>query len=230
HLVEEFWELLKWDVQRLTQGKLTTFCHAIMGAGSPLDNVFGFVDGTVKEITWPELNQRLYYNGHKWMHGLKYTSIIFPDGIMCLTGPFVGRYHNVSIWRMSGMEDILQKKAFDTNNRRIYVYGDPAYLSALGVIPAYRGYLTQAVQEFNTAMVKIRIAVEWGFAKVCSQWAHLDFAPNLKTGLSPVGLYYIVAVLFSNCHTCIYGHQVLEKFMLDPPSLEEYLYVPADAV
>ena len=109
HLMDEFRDLLRWDFQRFTPAQLTLYCRAIAAAGAPTDRVFGFVDGTVREISRPELNQRLYYNGHKRMHGYKFTAIAFPDGIVCLTGPFVGRPHDLTIWRASGMEDILRQ-------------------------------------------------------------------------------------------------------------------------
>ena len=36
---------------------------------------FGFIDGTVRPICRPEGNQRIIYNGHKRVHGLKYQSV-----------------------------------------------------------------------------------------------------------------------------------------------------------
>ena len=44
---------------------LEIFCQAIYNKGAPLQNCFGFVDGTVRPISRPGKNQRVVYNGHK---------------------------------------------------------------------------------------------------------------------------------------------------------------------
>ncbi|KAG0132764.1 hypothetical protein HOY82DRAFT_483587, partial [Tuber indicum] len=48
----------------------------------------------------------------------------------------------------------------------------------------------------------------------------------LKLHLSPVAAYSMIAVLHTNCHTCLCGgNQTSEKFGIDPPSVKEYLYL-----
>lgn len=60
--------------------------------GAPLDNCFGFVDGTVRPISRPECNQRIVYNGHERIHAIKFQSIVTPDGMIAnMFGP-VDRY------------------------------------------------------------------------------------------------------------------------------------------
>ena len=57
--------------------------------GAPLQNCFGFIDGTVREIARPKFNQRVMYNGHKRVHGIKFQSVVTPNGITAnLCGPF----------------------------------------------------------------------------------------------------------------------------------------------
>ena len=51
----------------------------------------------------------------------------------------------------------------------------------------------------------------------------LDFKKNQKILLQPVGKFYIVGALLTNCHTCLYSCQTSEYFGIDPPSLETYL-------
>ena len=57
--------------------------------GSPLDNCFGFVDGTVHPICRPgTVNQSLLYNGHKRVHVIKFQSVVTPDGMIAnMYGP-----------------------------------------------------------------------------------------------------------------------------------------------
>ena len=38
-----------------------------------------------------------------------------------------------------------------------------------------------------------------------------------------MGLYYPVANILTNCHTCLYGSQSSLYFNLAPPVLEDYL-------
>jgi len=40
--------------------------------GAPLQNCWGFIDGTVRPICRPGENQRQVYNGHKRVHALKF--------------------------------------------------------------------------------------------------------------------------------------------------------------
>jgi hypothetical protein len=75
---------------------------------------------------------------------------------------------------------------------------------------------------FNKSMSAVRICVEWGFEKVVSNFAFVDFKKSQKVLLQPIGRMYTVAVLLANCHTCLYGSQTGAFFNLHPPSLYEY--------
>ena len=50
--------------------------------GTPLDNLWGFVDGTVGAISRPGIHQRVLYNGHKRYHALKFQSVVAPNGLV----------------------------------------------------------------------------------------------------------------------------------------------------
>ena len=50
--------------------------------GAPLENCFGFIDGTVRPICRPGQNQRVVYNGHKRVHALKFQSVALPNCII----------------------------------------------------------------------------------------------------------------------------------------------------
>ena len=45
---------------------------AIQAKGAPLDQCIGFIDGTVRPIAQPTVNQRIMYSGHKRIHCLKF--------------------------------------------------------------------------------------------------------------------------------------------------------------
>ena len=64
------------------------FALVIHQKGAALDNCWGFVDGTVRPICRPGEHQRLMFNGHKRVHGLKFQSVVAPNGMIAnLFGP-----------------------------------------------------------------------------------------------------------------------------------------------
>ena len=124
---------------------------------------------------------------------------------------------------VSGLPNKL--RALKQPNGQPYVlYGDPAYGLSQNILSPYRGqHLTQAEHDFNRAMSAVRVSVEWTFGKVIQQFAYLDFRKNQKVLLQPVGKYYMVGALLTNCHTCLYGSQTTTFFDVPPPTLEVYL-------
>lgn len=106
------------------------------------------------------------------------------------------------------------------------LYGDPAYPLRPSLISPYKGAnLTAAHRAFNKTMSSVRQSVEWEFGKILSLFAFLDFRKNLKLYLQPVGKLYFVGALLKNCHTCLYGSQTSMYFQMQPPTLEQYLYI-----
>lgn len=88
----------------LDRAHLQVYADAIYDKGAPLQNCFGFVDGTVRPICRPTHHQRICYNGHKRIHALKFQSVVIPNGLIAhLYGPVEGRRHDSAILRMSGL-------------------------------------------------------------------------------------------------------------------------------
>ena len=78
----------EWNHTILNAAALQKYANAVFNKGAALDNCFGFVDGTVRPICRPDQNQRIVYNGHKRVHGLKFQSVVLPNGIIAnLYGP-----------------------------------------------------------------------------------------------------------------------------------------------
>jgi len=85
-------KILQWNNNILNPHSLELYCDAITAKGSPLDNCFGFIDGTVRPISRPGQSQRVVYNGHKRIHAIKFQSVALPNGLIGnLFGP-VGKY------------------------------------------------------------------------------------------------------------------------------------------
>jgi len=164
------------------------------------------------------------YNGHKRTHAKKFQSVIFPDGIIpTMHGPESGRRHDAFLLHESQV--LMQMEDFMSNDGKpFYLYGDPAYPLRRNLITPYKGHnLTPQKIKCNKMMSRVRQSVEWGFGKISQTFAFLDYKKNLKSGIQPVGKYYLVGTILTNCHTTLYSSQVCDYFHLNPPSLEEYL-------
>ncbi|XP_069109973.1 uncharacterized protein [Argopecten irradians] len=204
---------------------LEQFAASIQRRDGPLHNCWGFIDGTVRPICRPQKQQKLVFNGHKRVHSLKFQSIVTPNGIVAhLFGPMEGRRHDAALFRESSVEMQMRRHMTTRQGNTFVVYGDPAYPLTPHIITPYRnGVLSANQMLFNKKMSAVRICVEWNFGKVLSLFAFLDYKKNQKLYLQPVGKYYKVATLLTNCHTCLYGSETSSFFGLDPPSLVSYL-------
>jgi len=166
-----------------------------------------------------------YYNGHKRTHAIKFQSLLVPNGLIAhLSGPVVGRRHDGYLLESSGLVQQLEALPKTPAGRPYHLYGDPAYPLLPTLITPFKPHnMTPARAACNKQMSSIRETVKWGFAKVIQQFAFLDFKKNLMIGKQPVHDYYIVGVLLTNCHTCLYTSQAGQYFECQPPSLEEYM-------
>ena len=87
--------VLQWNHALLNHAKFQTYVDAITTKGAPLNNCFGFIDGTVRPISRPGQNQRIVYNGHKRVHCLKFQSIALPNGLI---GNLYGPVGKIKQW------------------------------------------------------------------------------------------------------------------------------------
>ncbi|CAH3176125.1 unnamed protein product [Porites lobata] len=131
--------------------------------GSPLDNCFGFIDGTARPVCRPGEQQRVLYNGHKRVHALKFQSVVLPSGMIAhMYGPVEGRKHDAGMLADSGLLADLQRNTFSLTGQPLCLYGDPAYPLRIHLqCPFRNAVLTPQMQEFNAAMSALRISVEW---------------------------------------------------------------------
>ena len=96
HVIDFIYEnhshrITQWNDTILDPVSLQRYADTISNKGAPLDNCFGFIDGTVHPVCRPGERQRVLYNGHKRVHALKFQMVALPSGIMAnMYGP-VGR-------------------------------------------------------------------------------------------------------------------------------------------
>ncbi|XP_068738581.1 uncharacterized protein [Montipora capricornis] len=216
--------LTDWNPALLSAQALEEYAQAISRKGSPLQNCFGFIDGTVRPVCRPGRHQRVLYNGHKRVHSLKYQSIALPNGLIGnLYGPVEGRRHDAGMLADSGLLRQLERYAFSPAVQPMCVFGDPAYPLRIHLQAPFRNAaLTVQMEAFNSAMSAVRCSVEWLFGDISNYFKFLDFKKNLKVQLSSVGKMYIVCALLRNALTCLYGNSTSNYFSLEPPSIFDY--------
>ena len=85
-----------WIQPFLSPEMLQTYANAIHFRGSPLTTCFGFIDGTVRPISRPGINQKIVFNGHKRPHGIKFQSICIPNGLIAnLSDPWGKQFFHI---------------------------------------------------------------------------------------------------------------------------------------
>jgi len=135
--------------------------------GCPSPFISAVIDGTLKKHACPVRNQRIVYNGWKRIHCLKYHILLSPDGLVIhIYGPVEGRRHDETVYKQSGLGEILEKHFWTPEGERLFIYGDPAYSVSGHVLSPYKGpALTEAEQQFNTRMSRVREPVELAFSR-----------------------------------------------------------------
>ena len=74
--------ITQWNPTFLSPADLQIYSDAVAAKGAALQNCFGFIDGTVRPICRPGEQQRILYNGHKMLHGLKFQAVALPNGLI----------------------------------------------------------------------------------------------------------------------------------------------------
>ncbi|KAG5884470.1 hypothetical protein JTB14_019008 [Gonioctena quinquepunctata] len=161
---------------------------------------------------------------HKRFHCVKCQSLLCPDGILVsLLGAFPGRRHDAFIFGQSGLYNQLEENTrFEDGD--FVIYGDQAYgIRELLLCPYPGQALNEAQQNFNLTMSRERQAAEWGFQKIVTEFAFLDFKKNQKLLLQDIECTFKTSVILINCHTCLYSSETAQYFNVVPPNLEEYI-------
>ena len=189
-----------------------------------LDCIWGFIDGTVRRTCRPTYFQQRTYSGHKRHHGLKFQSVVTPDGLYGhFFGPTNGNRHDSFMLGESGLLPPLAQHMAGLE-APFSLYGDPAYPQSALLFGGFRNPPDGSDRAlFNTAMSKVRESVEWGFAQIVTTWPFLNSKLSMKIFETPVARYYILAAFLSNLRNCIYHNQIAKFFDCRPLNLDEYL-------
>ena len=86
----------------ILHGRMPYYAERINAKCDLVDNVWGFIDGTLQKTCRPTYFQRHAYSGHKRCHGLKFQTVITPDGIIAtMLGPMNGNRNDIQMIRES---------------------------------------------------------------------------------------------------------------------------------
>lgn len=203
---------------------MVMFPQFVSAIKAPVGDVVAFVDGTLRPCCRPRKNniQQAIFSGQKRNHGLKFTSIVAPNGMIFISDAICGRRHDSYGLRRSGILEKLRELNL-VSGTHYKLFGDSAYARSDVLERMHKGQLSSEEEEENRIMSPKRVCVEWCFGNILNLWSFVDYERNLKLFLSPIGLYYQVSILFTNMHTTLYGNQTSIYFDMKPPTLEEYM-------
>ena len=102
-----------------------------------INNVWGFIDGTLRKTCRPNRFQKAAYSGHKRAHGIKFQLVLAPDGlIVSLFGPIAGSRHDSF---MLGKSNLLHQlcNMMPEGNAIYTLFGNPAYPQSAYIIGGF---------------------------------------------------------------------------------------------
>jgi len=200
-------------------------------------HTFGMLDGTFQSILRPSSSgendginaQRHYYNGNQGDHGVHFTGVVLPNGlIIAVDGPYPGRENDLSTLQLGKLHLAMANHFAPlelANDTQFCLLGDGIYqnFERIRRVPTQTdidsGLSTEVERK---AVAHIRAAIENAFGTVLQLFPY--FNHWTKHSISRyVGRDYFNAVLLVNCRTCIEGSLLSTRFELLPPLLAEYL-------
>lgn len=228
HFVDNWGHVLTSFRADLMTERVESYASSIREHGGILPNCVGFIDCTKIEMSrpgGPGVNQRACYSGHKRFHCLIYQTITTPDGLIFhMHGPEMGRRHDLTLYRQSGMDNVLEQ-SLHVEGQQYYIYGDPAYILRPWLQVAFsRTFATPEQLLVNKTMSAVRVSVEHSYKDMKQMWSSQDFKRMLKVRDAPISIMYKASALLWNFKVCLqHGGQVQTAFEVDPPTIDRYL-------
>ena len=226
-LIHDFWFARLMDLRPWSQ-HCAAWAAAIHSKTHASPRCIGLLDGTFIEIPRPtgENVQRQMYNRYYRSHGIKFQSVVVPNGLLFnLHGPNAGRFSDSRILCKSGlMADMAELSQLA--GEHYVLYADCAYALEPHLLRGLKRNMlrTQEDRDFQAAMNAPRTSVEWGFGEVAQDWPWLRRKILQKVLLSPVAVFWQTAAILSNVKTCLkQGNVISDFFGTRPPTITRYL-------
>lgn len=151
------------DRHRLLEPQHLDYYAAALQQKTCYPSFWGAVDGTVRPIVMPILEQQEAYNGHKHLHALKYQLIAMPDGLLFCLEPFDGHRHDAHMVTQLSLVDWASVSAKGQDGEQHYLYGDRAYgISAASISPFCGNLILSCEECMNHVLSKYRVTIKWG--------------------------------------------------------------------
>ena len=84
--------------------------------GYVIDSLWGFINGTIQKTAHPLYNQQTICTRFKKCHGIKFQSVLVPDGyIACLFSPVPAKTHDVRLLCESNLIQQLHNEMQDNS-------------------------------------------------------------------------------------------------------------------
>lgn len=117
-----------------------------------------------------------------------------PDGLIFdMYGPEVGRRHEITLYRQSGMEKMFID-AMCINNPQFYFYGDSAYILRPWLQVEFDSTWANIEQlAFKSAMCSVREAIGMSYKDMKQMWTSQDYKRMLKVRQAFASLMYKAA-------------------------------------
>lgn len=200
--------------------------------------IVAFLDGSFHETDEPSdeyIGQDLQasaYSGYEKAHGMRFHHLLFPCGIIGHVSRFIaGRQNDAALWAASGYAIVLlvtfshDYSIEELARRKFHLlyriltdmgYGHGDYIAMPRRTPNMHADII-----FNQLLASLRIPVEWSFGRVRNLWGGVVSMRKIRQ--TPIAKWYHIAVLLTNCYTCMYGSACSDYYGILPPLLREYL-------
>ena len=208
--------------------RLESYRQAFVEKGVPAELQIAFALDAKKHFSCrPTKGQRSQYSVHKKGHGFKYQTVESPDGLIIhCSRSSDGRRADPCILRDSNLLEVWRRHPVLRNGYRMVA--DSAYpnndvVTLLYKKPRY-GELAEHQRVLNSLLSPPRTSVEWGYLKIVTLWAFLDFKKQMMMLKSPIESFWHMSVWLTNLHTCVNGGNLIsDYFGLSPPTAGEFL-------
>ena len=249
HRFPEFFDKIqecirKPTVRHYTDGTAERFC----GLRFLPYNIFAFVDckiyrcyrpfsgpagdyiGAPRKARYMDA-QRSLYTRYRKCCGVKVETVLLPNGISTVAGPYSARPNDVGgVSQMSGLDNFLLELQED-EEYTYSAFGDSTYgANHLQCIRSYfkalgGGAATPYEIFCNRRIKPCREAIEWSYAEVIGIFQLGQDAKNIQLGKRrPYAQQQVrVCHLLANIYNCLNGDKTTKLFNCRPPSLSEYL-------
>ena len=175
--------------------------------------------------------QRAFYSGYLRQHGLKYQTLLLPNGLFGSVWGSSISHNDIGIMNMSGLAQYLQQTLDFVPGTDMFptLFGDGIFIPS--PVVTNRILDSDLRQEImDKRMNSIRQSVELMYGLFFGIF-HLFKEPQKFHLFNQGELGYctgMVGFFLLNCYTCLRGNVVTSFFETQAPSIEEYLPLDED--